>query len=80
MLDITQEMRISYLEKLGIFADSIPGKALLRGDWDSSPLFRLHCEEAILQGYAAFRFLRKHRRGRVHVDMNNHCLSMESLP
>lgn len=37
-------------------------------------------EEAILQGYAAFRFLRKHRRGRVHVDMNNHCLSIESLP
>ena len=37
-------------------------------------------EEAILQGYAAFRFLRKHRRGRVHVDMNNHCLRIESLP
>lgn len=37
-------------------------------------------EEAILQGYAAFRFLRKHRRGRVHVDMTNHCLSIESLP
>lgn len=37
-------------------------------------------EEAILQGYAAFRFLRKHRRGRIHVDMNSHCLSIESLP
>ncbi len=37
-------------------------------------------EEAILQGYAAFRFLRKHRRGRVHVDMNNHRLSIERLP
>ena len=47
MLDITQEMRVSYLEKLGIFADSIPGKALLRGDWDSSPLFRLHCEDML---------------------------------
>lgn len=47
MIDITQEMRISYLEKLGIFADSIPGKALSRGDWDSSPLFQLHCEDML---------------------------------
>lgn len=47
MLDITQEMRISYLEKLGIFADSISGKALLRGDWDGPPLFRLHCEDML---------------------------------
>lgn len=37
-------------------------------------------EEAILQGYAAFRFLREHRRGRVHVDMNNRRLSMQALP
>lgn len=37
-------------------------------------------EEAILQGYAAFRFLRRHRGGRVHVDMNNHRLSIERLP
>ena len=37
-------------------------------------------EEAILEGYAAFRFLRQHRRGRIHVDMKNHRLSIEVLP
>ena len=36
-------------------------------------------EEAILEGYAAFRFLRQHRRGRVHIDMPNHCLVIETL-
>jgi hypothetical protein len=36
-------------------------------------------EEAILQGYAAFRFLREHRRGRLHIDMPNHRLSIERL-
>jgi NTP pyrophosphatase (non-canonical NTP hydrolase) len=37
-------------------------------------------EEAILQGYAAFRFLREHRRGRLHIDMKNRRLSIEALP
>jgi NTP pyrophosphatase (non-canonical NTP hydrolase) len=37
-------------------------------------------EEAILQGYAAFRFLREHRRGRIHIDMYDHRLSIEKLP
>ncbi|WP_242187233.1 nucleoside triphosphate pyrophosphohydrolase family protein [Sphingomonas sp. CARO-RG-8B-R24-01] len=37
-------------------------------------------EEAILEGYAAFRFLRKHGGGRVHVDMLNHRLRIEALP
>lgn len=37
-------------------------------------------EEAILEGYAAFRFLREHRRGRLHIDMLNHHLSIEALP
>jgi NTP pyrophosphatase (non-canonical NTP hydrolase) len=37
-------------------------------------------EEAILEGYAAFRFLREHRRGRLHIDMNNRRLSIEALP
>ena len=37
-------------------------------------------EEAILQGYGAFRFLREHRRGRLHIDMPNHRLSIEALP
>jgi len=37
-------------------------------------------EEAILQGYAAFRFLRKHRRGLVCLDINNRRLSIEPLP
>jgi len=36
-------------------------------------------EEAILEGYAAFRLLRQHRRGRIHVDMTNRCLSIEKL-
>ncbi len=36
-------------------------------------------EEAILQGYAAFRFLRQHRRGRLRVDMRNRRLSIEAL-
>lgn len=37
-------------------------------------------EEAILEGYAAFRFLRQHRRGRIHIDMTNHRLLIETLP
>ena len=37
-------------------------------------------EEAILEGYSAFRFLREHRRGRLHIDMNNRRLSVETLP
>lgn len=37
-------------------------------------------EEAILQGYAAFRFLREHRRGRLHIDIANRRLAIETLP
>ena len=37
-------------------------------------------EEAILQGYAAFRYLRQHRRGRVHLDTENRRLLIEPLP
>lgn len=37
-------------------------------------------EEAILEGYAAFRFLREHRRGHIHIDMTNRRLSIETLP
>ncbi|AYV48963.1 pyrophosphatase [Caulobacter flavus] len=37
-------------------------------------------EEALLQGYAAFRFLKTHRRGRVIVDFNNRQLRIEPLP
>jgi hypothetical protein len=37
-------------------------------------------EEAILEGYAAFRFLRQHRRGRIRIDMKNHRLAIEALP
>lgn len=36
-------------------------------------------EEAILQGYSAFRFLQKHRRGRVHIDMLRHSLTVQEL-
>lgn len=37
-------------------------------------------EDAILQGYAAFRYLRKHRRGLVKIDMNQHKLTIGPLP
>lgn len=37
-------------------------------------------EEAILQGYASFRFLREHRRGRLHIDTQNRRLIIETLP
>jgi NTP pyrophosphatase (non-canonical NTP hydrolase) len=37
-------------------------------------------EEAIIEGYAAFRFLRKHRRGRVTIDMQRRKLHVEKLP
>lgn len=37
-------------------------------------------EEAILQGFSAFRFLREHRRGRLQVDMVAHTLTIEKLP
>ena len=36
-------------------------------------------EDAILQGYAAFRFLREHRRGQIRIDMDTHTLKVESL-
>ena len=44
---------------------------------DQCPLWAW--EEAILQGYAAFRYLRQHRRGRLHIDMNNRRLSIGAL-
>ncbi len=37
-------------------------------------------EDAILQGYNAFRFLRKHRRGRIKIEMNKRKLTIEPLP
>lgn len=37
-------------------------------------------EEAILQGYAAFRFLQHHRRGRVQIDFVNRRLRIKELP
>jgi len=37
-------------------------------------------EEAILQGYAAFRFLQQHRRGRVSIDFPNRRLRIKELP
>ena len=37
-------------------------------------------EEAILQGYDVFRFLKKHRRGKVHIDMSEHKFSITELP
>lgn len=37
-------------------------------------------EEAILQGFAAFRFLQIHRRGRLTIDLDAHQLRIEELP
>lgn len=37
-------------------------------------------EEAILQGYAAFRYLKQHRQGRFHIDMYQRILTFESIP
>jgi NTP pyrophosphatase (non-canonical NTP hydrolase) len=37
-------------------------------------------EEAILQGFAAFRYLRDHRRGRLIMDLEQRRLSLEALP
>lgn len=37
-------------------------------------------EEAILQGYTAFRFLQKHRRGRLTADLAKRRLTIEELP
>lgn len=37
-------------------------------------------EEAILQGYAAFRFLQKHRHGRVQIDFAHRRLRIKELP
>lgn len=37
-------------------------------------------EDAILQGYAAFRFLREHRRGLLHIDTAQRRLTIEELP
>jgi NTP pyrophosphatase (non-canonical NTP hydrolase) len=44
-----------------------------------------HCplwlwEEAILQGFAAFRFLKEKRRGRLHIDIMKRQLTVEELP
>jgi len=36
-------------------------------------------EEAILQGFEAFRFLKEHRRGRVLIDMERRRLTVEAL-
>ena len=36
--------------------------------------------EAILQGYAAFRFLREHRRGRLHIDVANRRIHFDGFP
>lgn len=37
-------------------------------------------EEAILQGYQAFRYLKQKRRGRVGIDLNRRTLTVEELP
>jgi NTP pyrophosphatase (non-canonical NTP hydrolase) len=44
---------------------------------DQCPLWTW--EEAILQGYEAFRFLSQHRQGRLRIDMNNRRLTIGAL-
>lgn len=74
---------------LNLFSDTQPGdlpfdllkhvRQFVSGyEADQCPLWLW--EEAILQGYAAFRFLREHRRGRLHIDITNRRLSIETLP
>jgi NTP pyrophosphatase (non-canonical NTP hydrolase) len=37
-------------------------------------------EQAILEGYEAFRYLKEKRRARVHIDMHRRMLAVEELP
>ena len=37
-------------------------------------------EQAILDGFRIFRFLRLHRGGLVTADLDRHCLSVETAP
>lgn len=37
-------------------------------------------EEAILQGYKGFRFLREHRRGRLKIDLEKRTFEIEPMP
>lgn len=37
-------------------------------------------EKAILDGYSAFRFLQKHRRGQLKLDLNQRSVEIEPLP
>jgi NTP pyrophosphatase (non-canonical NTP hydrolase) len=45
---------------------------------ETSPLWLW--EDAILQGYEAFRFLKEHRRARLTLDMSKRLFSVEELP
>jgi hypothetical protein len=74
---------------LNFFADMRPGdlpfdllkhvRQFVSGcEADRCPLWLW--EEAILQGYEAFRFLREHRRGCLRIDVSKRRLSIESLP
>lgn len=74
---------------LDLFADARPGDIpfdLLKhvrqfvAGYEAERLPLWMWEEAILQGYAAFRFLREHRRGRIHIDAVNRRLEIEPLP
>lgn len=75
--------------KLDFFANVKPGELpfdMLKhvrqfvGGYEAERIPLWLWEEAILQGYAAFRFLREHRRGRLHIDMHNRRLTIETLP
>lgn len=41
---MTEDTRLSYLRAKGICPRSIPGRACLRGDWDSAQDFIKHAE------------------------------------
>lgn len=74
--------------KLDLFADMKPGdlpfdllkhvRQFVAGyEAERCPLWLW--EDAILQGYAAFRFLREHRRGRLLLDMDKRQMTIEPL-
>ena len=76
-------------QQLNLFADVKPGGLPLDmlkhvrqfvAGYESADCPLWLWEDAILQGYAAFRFLRQHRRGRVIIDNPSRRLRIKELP
>jgi len=90
---LTEEGIVSWIfsqaKQLNYFADVKPGELsfdLLKqvrefvGDYEGAKCPLWLWEEAILQGFAAFRFLKEKRRARIRIDMKSHKLVFEELP